>query len=353
MKIKALRLVNFRNYQKIVFPINPSSTLIIGSNGSGKTNLLEAVFLLATGKSFKAETNQQLINWQEKFSIVEARLDSEQKIGIKIVIGPEQKTAKKTFLLDDSQKTRKLWLENFWAIGFRPEDIRILSGSPSRRRDFLDNILSQTDWQYQKNLSVYQKALRHRNKLLEKIYSRKAKVQELFYWDKALVKNGQYVSEQRRLLINQFNQFFKSHPNKEISSLFANYLANIINEKLLFAKKDNDIRQGHTSIGPHKDDFSLESSFFETEDKNIGYWGSRAQQRMAVLGLKLAELDFIEKKIDKKAVLLLDDIFSELDQNHQKLLTKIINNHQTIITATEKPTNLGWEPKQIIDLAKN
>jgi len=352
MKARTLKLVNFRNYKEKILVFDPSSTLIVGPNGSGKTNLLEALFLLATGKSFKAETTKQLINWQENYSIIEAKLTNNQQIGIKIVTSPETKIVKKIFFIEGSQKTRKFFLENFWAIIFRPEDIRILSGSPSKRREFLDNILSQTDWQYQKNLYVYQKALRQRNKLLEKIRSGQAKTQELFYWDKALVKNGQYISDLRKATTDCFNQFFENHPNSEIKALSVKYLANTISESSLSAKKDSDIKLGHTSIGPHKDDFYLEAGIFNTENKNVAHWGSRAQQRMAVLGLKLAELKYIEENIKKQPLLLLDDIFSELDQNHQKLLTEIINHHQTIITATNKPNNLSWKAGKIIDLSR-
>lgn len=350
MKITAIRLVNFRNYKNNVFRFDPLSNLIIGPNGSGKTNLLEAIFLLASGKSFKAETNRQLINWQDSFSIIEARLKTREKIGIKIIADKEKDSVKKTFFIDDSQKTKKVWQESFWTIIFRPEDIRLLSGSPAKRRNFLDTFLSQLDWQYQKNLFVYQKTLRQRNKLLDKIRTGQVKPQEFFYWDKALVKNGQYILEKRKQALDHFNQFFQNHPSQEINSLSISYLANIVNEKLLSDKKSLDIKTGHTTIGPHKDDFSIKSSLFAAADKNIAYWGSRAQQRMAILGLKLAELEFIEKKIDKKPVLLLDDIFSELDKNHQKLLSTIINHHQTIITATQTPKGIGWKPKKVIKL---
>ncbi len=351
MKIKSISLVNFRNYKKKIASFNFTSNLIIGPNMSGKTNLLEAIFLLATSKSFKAETNLQIINWEEKYCLVEAKLGSGQTMEIKIISSPESKLVKKVFTVDGTAKTRKDFLPLFYAILFRPEDIRILSGSPSRRRNFLDNILSQIDWQYRKTILVYQKALRQRNKLLEKIRTGQSNLQELFYWDKALVKNGQYINSQRRNLTEKFNTFFENHPQKTINVLSIKYLPNLISEKMLTIKKNTDINLGHTSIGPHKDDYTLENSQFNTKDKNIAFWGSRAQQRMAVLGLKLAELDFIEKEIGRKPILLLDDIFSELDENHQRLLTQIINHHQTIITATQKPDGLPWKPESIITLA--
>ncbi len=351
MKIKSITLTNLRNYKKKTVSFDPASNLIIGANASGKTNLLEAIFLLATSKSFKAETNLQIINWSEKFSLIEGELSSGQSLEIKIISSLESRFVKKVFVIDAATKTRKDFLPIFYAILFRPEDIRVVSGSPSRRRDFLDNILSQTDWQYRKTLSVYQKTLRQRNKLLEKIRINQSKPHELFYWDKALVKNGEYISSQRRKIIDRFNTFFENHSQETINSLSVKYLANFLSDKKLAEKKAVDINLGHTSIGPHKDDYVLENSQFNTEDKNIAFWGSRAQQRMAVLGLKLAELDFIENEIDKKPILLLDDIFSELDDNHQKLLTQIINHHQTIITATEKPDNLSWKPEKTINLS--
>ena len=351
MKIKSITLTNFRNYKKRTQSFDPASNLIIGPNGSGKTNILEAIFLLATTKSFKAETNLQIISWKKKFSLVEGELNSGQTLEIKIISSLESKFVKKVFMVDGTAKTRKDFLPLFYAILFRPEDIQVVSGSPSRRRDFLDNILSQIDWQYRKTLSVYQKTLRQRNRLLEKIRIGQSKPHELFYWDKALVKNGEYISDQRRRIIERFNTFFENHPQQTINTLSVKYLPNHISEKKLAIKKRVDINLGHTSIGPHKDDYSLENSQFNTEDKNIAFWGSRAQQRMAILSLKLAELDFIENEIGKKPILLLDDIFSELDDNHQRLLTQIINHHQTIITATEKPDNLLWKPERVINLA--
>jgi len=346
-------LTNFRRCPKEKVIFSPKINLIIGPNASGKTNLLEGIFLLSRGVSFKAETNRQLITWKKDFALIEGVVEKAENnlvsLGVKITPSSLGR-AQKTFWINGVKKTRKEFLAQLLTVLFRPEDIRIISGSPSRRRDFLNAILTSTDWRYQQNLRLYKRALKQRNELLDKIRDRRADVKELYYWNKTLVKNGQFITQARREFVAQVNSFLENHPKKEIGLFSLNYRSSVITEEKLARNLDTDLRFGWTSFGPHKDDFYIEDKQFKTKNKNIASWGSRAQQRMAVLALKLAELDFLTQKTGHQPVLLLDDIFSELDQKHQQLLTQIFDRFQVIITAARKPSFDHWRPDKTITL---
>lgn len=355
MILTTLKLKNFRNYLEGEFSFSPSTNLVLGANASGKTNLLEAIFLLAQGKSFKAETNYQLISWGKLASLIEGELKEKNQsltLTVRLVTQPGEKKVKKLFLVNGVNKTRTQFLSFFHLVLFRPEDIRIVTGSPTRRREFLDLSLTSFDWRYSKTLSLYRRALKQRNQLLDKIRQGKANKKELFFWDQTLIKNGQLIFNARQELIEKFNQFLKTNPEKEIRRLSLRYQPNFLSEKKLIANFSRDLQQGFTSCGPHKDDFIIEDQQFASSEKNIAFWGSRAQQRLAILALRLAQINLIREKTGQQPLLLLDDIFSELDQNHQQLLTRIINRGQVIVTATSLPPASFFSPQKIITLKK-
>ncbi|MFH1602223.1 MAG: DNA replication and repair protein RecF [Candidatus Shapirobacteria bacterium] len=343
MWLEKLKLTNFRSYSKAEFSFASKTNLILGSNAIGKTNLLEAIYLLGTGLSFRAEVAGQMISWQKDFGVAEGKVkESQEEVNLLIQL---QKTpgglTKKNFLLDGLAKSRKLFLPNFFTVCFRPEDIRLVSGPPERRRKLIDEILLVLDWRYQQSLRVYNKALKQRNRLLDEIKERKSQFSELFYWDSALIKNGQFLTEQRKKLVDFFNQFLFSSPHQFLSQISLAYLPNPVTSQRLRNSLKKDVESGYTGVGPHKDIFFIESRQFKAANKNIAFWGSRAQQRLAVLGLKLAQLEHIYQQTKRRPVLLLDDIFSELDPVQQKLLQKIFTDHQVIITSSH-PLSLDY-----------
>jgi len=357
VKLQSLRLTNFRNYEKGEFLFNEKAVLILGPNASGKTNLLEALFLLATGKSFKAESAQQMIHWGRKFAVVEGRIqEGEEEATLLIQMEREAgKVTKKKFFLNGVAKPRKDFLPILHAIVFRPEDIRVISGPPTRRRNLLNEILVDLDWRYRQSLRLYRKALKQRNRLLDEIRERKASEQELFYWNNALVKNGSYLIEERKKLVGFINHFFTHSSHSLFWQLSLHYQVNPITLEKLKLFQEKDVKTGWTSAGPHKDFLVVEGGQFRAEDKNIAFWGSRAQQRLAVLGLKLAQSEFVFQKTQHRPVLLLDDIFSELDEEQRRLLRPVFHSHQVIVTSTHLPDGnmFSWQKKIVLNRLRN
>lgn len=340
MYLSKILLQNFRSHQQKLIEFDSKTNLIVGPNGSGKTNILESIFLLASGKSFRSSSLPKLVSWNENFSCVRAKLINDKKeeseIEVQLVRNLDKKltTVSRKFLIQKVEKTRKKYLGTLKTVVFEPEDIRLVSGSPSRRREFLDNIFSQVEWRYASALSQYNKALKHRNELLDQIRIGKNSKNELFYWDQSLIKNAQIIYDFRNSFIKSANLFFSSHQNSEINNLFLEYHPSILTQEKMEHNYFLDLERGYTQSGIHRDDFSFNNSVFSITDKNLSFWGSRGQQRLAVLALRLSQIDFLEKQYSDRPILLLDDIFSELDIDHQHLVADICRNYQTIFTSS-------------------
>ncbi len=341
MYLSKLLLQNFRSYQNQLFEFDPKLNLILGPNGSGKTNILEAVFFLSSGKSFRSSSQSKLINWSSYFSSVRAKLIDNQKdtteIEVRISKDPKLSISSisRKFLIEKVIKTRKKYLGIIKNVVFQPEDIRLITGSPTRRRDFLDDIFFQTEWRYSSALSQYNRGLKHRNELLDQIKQNLASPNDLFYWDQVLIKNSKIIHDFRIAFVKSVNTFFSNHNDSQINTISINYRPSILNEDKLKNNYQIDLNRGYTQIGPHRDDFSLDNSIFGASDKNLAFWGSRGQQRLAVLALRLAQINFLEETYHDKPILLLDDIFSELDLEHQQLVVKVCQKYQTIFTSSE------------------
>lgn len=341
MYLRKLLLQNFRSYQNQLFEFDDKLNLILGPNGSGKTNILEAIFFLSSGKSFRSSSQSKLINWNNYYSSVRAKLIDEQQDSteIEVRISKDSKSTSSSisrkFLIQKVVKTRKQYLGIIKNVVFQPEDIRLVTGSPTRRRDFLDEIFYQTEWRYSSALSQYNKALKHRNELLDQIKLKLASPNDLFYWDQVLIKNSKIIYGFRMAFIKSVNYFFSNHSDPQINTLSLNYHPSVLNEDKLKNNYSLDLSRGHTQTGPHRDDFCFDNSIFLASDKNLAFWGSRGQQRLAVLALRLAQINYLEETYHDKPILLLDDIFSELDLEHQQLVAKICQNYQTIFTSSE------------------
>lgn len=338
MYISKILLQNFRSYEKKLVAFDKKTNLIFGQNGSGKTNLLEAIFFLSSGKSFRASGAGQLIKWDEKISSVRAKINDKQgESEVEVQLWREENgSLKRRFLIDKVVKTRAKYWGKVKVVVFEPEDIRLINGSPSRRREFLDGIFANTEWRYASALSQYHKALKHRNELLDLIATGKAQKTELFYWNQSLIKNAEIIQNFRFDWVKSANIFFGRHEDKEINKLSIKYQASTINEEKLEQLYPYELSAGYSKCGPHLDDFSVDFADFATEDKNLSLWGSRGQQRLAVLALRLAQINYLEEKYEEEPILLLDDIFSELDEAHRRIVIEICRKYQTIFTSAEE-----------------
>jgi len=333
--LKILNLQNFRSFRKEKFDFVKRITLIIGPNAAGKTNILEAIYLLATGKSFRASKEEEMISYGKE--IARVRGDS---LEVTLTTGEVQgkRTARKLYKINGVGKRWRDFAGQLKCVLFRPEDIDLILGSPSIRRNYLDFILEQVDWQYRVCNLAYQKGLRQRNKLLDRIREGEARSSQLLFWNQLLIKNGQIVTRKREELIEFFNQYLvkEKYDKKMQLHLFVNYDRSTITEKRLEKYSQAELALGTTLVGPHRDDIKLMANSLKLIAKrDLALYGSRGEQRMTILKIKLAELEFIKQRTNQEPVLLLDDIFSELDKKHRKLVLEIINSCQTVITSTE------------------
>jgi len=241
------------------------------------------------------------------------------------------KSQYKKFLINGVAKRRVDFAANLIAVLFSPADLDIIIGSPSLRRNLLDDVLEQTDRDYRIANIAYVKALRQRNALLEVVRETGQRSEKQFeYWDKLVIENGQILTEKRE----EFIEFV----NKNIKDIFdfkLSYDRSEISRERLDQYSSAEIASAVTLVGPHRDDFVIlmakENDFYDVKS-----FGSRGQQRLAILQLKSLQIKFIEEKIGKKPLLLLDDIFSELDEGHINLILEKTGSEQTIITTTHK-----------------
>src|SRR3990167_10002689 len=339
MFVKHLSLQNFRNYSKADFNFSQSTTLIVGPNTSGKSNLIEAVFFLASGRSFRTDKDDQLVKLNKGIARIKAKAEDKNLEVMIVKEGEEgQLRSFKKYLVNGVNKRKADFVGNFFAVLFAPNDLEIIIGSPGRRRDFIDNILIQTDRDYRLARSFYEKGLRIRNALLHKAKETGIKSgKEFAYWDNLLIVQGQKITKKREDFIGYLND-----SKKEILNFELFYDKSVISKERLLQYKDAEIGSGITLVGPHRDDFII--NLIEGKAKHdIKFFGSRGQQRLAILQLKILELNYIEQKTQNKPTLLLDDIFSELDGEHINLVLEIIGTQQTIITTTHEefiPKNL-------------
>ncbi|MCJ7804265.1 DNA replication and repair protein RecF [Patescibacteria group bacterium] len=330
MILKQIHLQNFRNYLSQEFTFTEGINLIVGPNTVGKTNLLEAIYLLASRKSFRARLEEEMIQRDKEVARIKGQIlgDEEKKL-LEIVLTRGEingsRMGKKKYLVNGVSRRMIDFLENFRVVYFGPQDLEIVVDSPSIRRGWLDLVLEQADKNYRRANLSYQKGLRQRNKLLEQIRDEGKPRSSLFFWDKLLIGNGQLITQKREEFLNFINENHEFFGQLEI-----HYDKSVISETRLAKYSQEEVAAGATLVGPHRDDFEIWQ-----KGQNLHIYGSRGEQRTAVFNLKLAELEFLSEKTGQRAVLLLDDIFSELDHQRREHLLTVIPKQQTIITTAD------------------
>lgn len=336
MNLTRFKVENFRNFLQKEVRLAGGLNVILGRNSTGKTNLLEAVSLLATGESFRGARNDQLA-YQAKEGLcrVGGRVATgSETVDLEIVLEPggSGRQAVKRFAVNNVARRRVDFIAHFRVVVFEPEDLEMIIGSPSARRRFLDDVLESVDQDYYRALRSYQKGLRARNKLLERIREGQTERASLFFWDRLLVENGQILSQSRAEFIDYINE----RPDY-FGDLVITYDQSSISPERLARYERQEVAAGMTLVGPHRDDIQigLVRSGNHTEPRQLALFGSRGEQRLAVFSLKLAHLEYVVEKTNTRPVLLLDDIFSELDRENQHRLVEVIPKQQTILTATD------------------
>lgn len=346
MYITHLSLSHFRKFTKEKLSFSPQTTILLGDNASGKTSILEAIFLLAAGKSFRAEQDMEMISFESEIGRVQGEItgSTNEKIQLEIVLTKGEtmgiKTPFKKCLINGVGKRIIDFVGTLKTVLFWPEDLELVTDSPSLRRRYLDFVLTQVDREYRRSLISYEKGLRQRNRLLEAIRDAGANHHQLMFWDQLLIKTGAYITQKREEYIDYLNRYQGSGIRGQLNIYQLVYDRSIISEARLAQYKYEEVAAGVTLVGPHRDDIEFRIMNHELgikgEDyRNLSHFGSRGEQRLAVLWLKLGELAFIEDKTGEKPVLLLDDILSELDHSHRKIIFEVIGNQQTILSTTD------------------
>lgn len=344
MFLKNLHLTNFRNFTKLDMELG-QTTLLVGNNAQGKSNFLEAIYFLATTKSPRADKDIQLIKEGEGGCFLEGEItqtdyrlpttaiaeDGSQKTEddiIKLEIGMQIRDMgvglEKRVKVNGVPRRSVDYIGNLVVVHFAPEDINLVTGPPALRRWHIDLTLAQIDKLYKNSLTKYHEAVTSRNRILRRIKEGLSKTDELTFWSKQILDFGVVVSEKRRHFFESINDL------KDGSQFKFIYHESLLTEERLKEYLGREIAAANSLIGPHRDDF-----MFEVGSNNLAFFGSRGEQRTAVLDLKLAELNFIRKFKDVLPVLLLDDVFSELDTAHQEHIIRAVAGQQTIISAVE------------------
>lgn len=366
MRLSQLSLKNFRCYSEHTFSFDPELTLVVGPNGSGKTNILEAIYLLAAGRSWRTEASEEMILFGEEVahasithqvsSMMYASRKNDQfenskytELSVTLTRGAVQgqRVAKAKYKVDGVAKRKSDFVGRLKVVLFEPQSLMIVIGDPSHRRGFLDEALLQTDAEYRNDLHLYFRALRVRNRLLDAIRDGKANREQLEFWERAMVKHGEGIQKVRGGLVEWLNgqmaQLASKGDSLQGDSFFRIlYEPSLMSEERLTFYREREIAAGFSLVGPQRDDLSIIASekreASSVKGRPLAQYGSRGAQRMAVLRLKLAEAQWIEEKTGESPVLLLDDIYSELDDEHDRMIQELIGGRQTIITATESPS---------------
>jgi len=346
MYIKRLKLKDFRNYRDLDIEFDKKVNILLGKNAQGKTNLLEAIYTTSLGKSFRTGRDSEMIRFGADFLRIEAIACKDgEELQVEIAISEDSKGIR----IDGvrAQKNSDL-LENVYTVVFSPEDLKIVKDEPEKRRRFMDREICQLKPSYYRNLATYKKALAQRNALLKERY---VEEDNLFVWDQSLAYYGQQLIEERKKFVEKLNKLSRelhkkiTNGNENLEVCYEPNCSGNLLEKL--EKSHNtDIARRSTGAGPHKDDLMLSVNGID-----IRHFGSQGQQRTAALSLKLAELKLIKEETGEDAILLLDDVLSELDAERQTFLINSLGDVQLFITTaelTEKVRNNLPEGKTLV-----
>ena len=385
MHIRYLSLTNFRNYARLELALPESPLLLHGGNAQGKTSLLEAIYLLAAGSSPLASSDRQLIRWQaEAEGLPYARAWAEvqrreRTIELEMVLEKRQLSngtdrLQKTIRVDRSQKRQSNLSGKLNVVLFTPQSVDLVAGSPSGRRQYMNDAISQVDETYSEALSRYTKALRQRNAALRHVRDEGGNPAQLSPFESVLARTGSKIATRRRAFLDGLSSRVKrihqqltgdaewlrldyvpnfdpgaprilraevgmdvSGPDIPRDDADSSRLARAYEEALI-ERRSEEIARGMTVFGPHRDElcFVAGSPALGTHEVDLGTYGSRGQQRTAVLSLKLAELRWMQDQTRETPLLLLDEVLAELDRTRRAYLLEHVNDvEQAILTATD------------------
>ncbi|QKY70841.1 DNA replication/repair protein RecF [Lentibacillus sp. CBA3610] len=345
MNIEHLQLKNYRNYAKLNLSFNDKINMIIGENAQGKTNLMEAIYVLAFSKSHRTPREKELIQWDEEYAKIEGRVTKRQQtFPLEIILSTKGKKAKLNRI---EQKKLSDYIGALNVVMFAPEDLSLVKGAPLTRRRFIDMELGQIQPKYIYHLGQYQKILKQRNQLLKQLQRHETQDKTMLdVLTEQLIQHAATLLERRFIFLDLLRQWASpihrgiSHqtekleiryaPTIEVSETADREKIESVYTNKFHELQEKEIDRGTTLIGPHRDDI-----MFYVNDKDVQIYGSQGQQRTTALSVKLAEIELICNEVGEYPVLLLDDVLSELDNHRQShLLDTIKGKVQTFVSTT-------------------
>ena len=338
MYIKSLKLKDYRSYKDIDFKFNEKLNIFVGKNAQGKTNALEAIFFAVIGKSFKTSKEKEIIRWNCNKAYIKADFQKKyRETEVELFFNKEHKKSIKI----DGITIKKIGelIGSVNAVFFSPDELKLVKESPEERRKFINIDISQTNKKYFYMIGRYEKVLANRNKLLKSTKDINVIKDSIDIWDRSLSELAEKIYLERKKFIEELNPYAsKAHEYisggkekieiKYISSFEDDYKNKMM--KALSKNLEKDFQLGYTTVGIHRDELDIYLNGVEVKN-----YGSQGQQRTVALSMKLAELEIIKNRIGEYPILLLDDVFSELDLDRRKKLLKFTSKTQTIITCTE------------------
>lgn len=352
MYFNKIKLINYRNFLNILINFDPNLNIFIGGNAQGKTNILEALNLIVRGTSYRTNDDKQLINWNNKVSYLLGDISKKNEnfqvsMSLEKIIEDLNKSKLIKIIKINQNIQRKSFLnKEFKGVIFSPEHLQIIKGSPSLRRKFLDEQISQIYPLYHRYLLDYYRILGHRNNIFKKNDNKKELKENLLIWDPRLIERGSFLILTRIKFLKKISCLadkFHQEVTKGKEKLKLIYQSNVLGdhkEEISFISetfkdkvkkyREKEIKCKTTLYGPHRDDFLV-----YINKANAALYGSQGQQRTSILSLKLAEVDLIKEREGVYPIFLLDDVMSELDKERRHFLLELIINKkvQTFITS--------------------
>ncbi len=350
MRIKKLKVENFRNLENLDIEFSEGVNIIYGNNAQGKTNIIESIYIFSFGKSFRANKDIELLKFDKEYFLSNIKIVKKDR-ELEMDFGFDKISNKKMIKVNGViQKKISDIIGKLNVVVFKPEDIKIVTDSPSIRRKYIDYLISSISKSYLENITKYKKVMEERNNLLKEIKLRlkgsknldETDSNFLDVYDKLLSKLNCEIYNERKRVIEKLNNYIydihlkltENYINNE--KLHIKYVSNVAEdiEKMynnLSKSRLNDINKGYTSLGIHRDDYIISINSLD-----VSIYGSQGQKKSSIISLKLSELKVIEEVIGEKPVLLLDDYMSELDEKRRLKFLDIIEDIQIIITTTHK-----------------
>lgn len=352
MRLTSLQLESFRSYNKLSLDFDEGSQLFLGANGSGKTNIVEAISFLSQARSCLRAQPDEALRFEESFLKIRAGVQSdageESSLEYVFQVSPKRSSA---FFLRDIRTPLLSFIGVLPTITFLPQALTLFTGSPSDRRSFLDALLTQLRPAFVAERMEYERILKQRNALLKQVASGEIEEHALDVWDEQLSLVGSTIIGERQSLLQEINAGLPLHIGslgEQWKDTKVTYTASSMGERpddmraTLLRYRSRDIILQSTTIGPHRDDWTLLA-----DGRDIGIFASRGQQRTALLALLFVSAGLFQRARGERPVILLDDVLSELDPAHQNALLTHLSGHQVFITATHPTEELAdltaWE----------